>query len=165
MQTFLLAWNPEIWPWHDLPEMADKVGREGSAERWWRCVSHRKAQPDHRVFLIRLGVEPRGIMAAGWIVDGPEERPHYEPQRAANNEKAWFVRVRFDALLNPAVEPILPHEQLSHQRILSAQNWSPRGSGISIRSDIAAELEVVWAQFVAGRTNKSPSSANRINNA
>ncbi len=143
MQTFLLAWNPGIWPWHDLSEMADKVRRGGSADRWWRCVSHRKAQPSHRVFLIRLGVEPRGIMGAGWIVDGPEERPHYEPRRAAAGDVTWFVLVRFDALLNPAAELILPYEQLSHQKPLSAQNWRPRGSGVSIRGDIAAELEVV----------------------
>ncbi len=65
MATFLLAWNPNNWTWHDLPDMVDRVRRQGTATRRRRCGAHRQVRLGDRVCLIRLGREPNGILGAG----------------------------------------------------------------------------------------------------
>jgi 5-methylcytosine-specific restriction protein A len=68
MPTFLLAWNPKRWEWHDLPKLAEKVSNGEVLNSRWSCGNSRSIRKGDRVFLIKLGVPPKGIIASGMVV-------------------------------------------------------------------------------------------------
>jgi 5-methylcytosine-specific restriction enzyme A len=51
-----------------------------------------------RVFLMRLGEEPKGLVGSGWTTSTPKKRLHWDPDRAANGDKIWSVDFDFDLL-------------------------------------------------------------------
>jgi 5-methylcytosine-specific restriction protein A len=148
MVTYLLVWNPNRWPWADLPEVVKRVGRGEPVIRRWSCGSNKRIVIGDRVFLMRLGREPRGIFASGAVVDEPFEAVHWQPEKAKLGRKARYVRFQFDALLDPENEPILWRERLKSEAPFSAAHWDTRSSGIRIADDVAGELEKVWAELV-----------------
>jgi len=94
---------------------------------------------------MRLGSEPRGIVASGRSTsDGTFKGPHWEEGRS--KERARYVDVLFDTLLNPAREPILDTHLLKAPALRDF-NWSPRASGTKLPGDVAAQLETAWSAF------------------
>jgi hypothetical protein len=85
------------------------VREEGSALQRWSCGNTRKIGVGDRVFLLRQGVEPRGIVASGVVIEPPYEDLHWDPNAS---EPALYVDVEFDALLNPESDDVLPRELL-----------------------------------------------------
>jgi hypothetical protein len=72
--------------------------------------------------------------------------PHWDEQRKQHGETANHVKVRFDRILNPEVDEILPLSKLQIGPLASV-NWSTPASGIQIREGID-ELEQLWAELV-----------------
>src|SRR4051812_1432251 len=64
--TYLLTWNPNNWPWDDLEFVAGKTAEGRHVDDRWSCGNTKRIRAGDRLFLLRQGVEPRGIMAAGW---------------------------------------------------------------------------------------------------
>jgi hypothetical protein len=61
-----------------------------------------------------------------------------------------YLTVRWEKLLNPETESILPREWLN-EGALSRVNWNTQISGITIRPEAAEVLEARWADFLEGR--------------
>ncbi len=147
MTTYLITWNPKKWHWWD--NLGDTFERSGEYHFGrWSCGNSKSIRPDDRVFLIRLGQEPRGIVASGWADSEPWEGPHWDKSKSDAGKKALYIDVRFDVLFNPGTEKILPRKNLSIG-ILGKMHWDSQQSGIRIPDDVAAKLEEEWEAFVS----------------
>ena len=146
MKTFLLAWNPKRWQWSNIAEMSNDV-KEGKAvlDRWSSGVS-KKPQIGDRFFLIRLGEEPRGIFASGRIDKNTFKDLHWDEEKSSLGETTNYVMIKFDTLLNPDTDTILPRDLLNTPP-LSEMHWDTQMSGVQIPDNVAAELEILWENF------------------
>lgn len=140
MNAFLFSWNPVKWPWPQLQDDIRMLHETGMHTEAWSCVSHKTVREGDRAFLIRLGQKPTGIMGSGYVSSTP-----------FTSEKDGRVRTRvlinFEVLLNPETEPILGMDEL-RSGILKQQLWSTQASGISIKPQVAPELEELWRAFL-----------------
>jgi 5-methylcytosine-specific restriction protein A len=147
MATYLLTWNPaRSGQWEDLEECVREIEERGYFEGSWSCGVTKKICPDDRVFLIKLGAEPRGIVASGQAVSYAYEDEHWDEQAAAKGKKALYIDVRFDTLLDPD-KRIFPRARLS-KGIYTKMHWEPQASGATIPDDVAERLEADWARFL-----------------
>ncbi len=151
MSTFLLTWNPGRWGWKDpsdnLRDSIREVRRRGYVERRWSCGNSGLPQQGDRVFLMRQGIEPRGIIGAGTVIDGSYWGPHWEKQKAQAGKRGRFVKVRFDTLLDPEHDVILAREVLIGDARFEGGNWDCRMSGTQIEEPTASELENAWVRL------------------
>jgi 5-methylcytosine-specific restriction protein A len=152
MATYLLVWNPRQWPWSKMKVLRDQVTRHGTYAADWTCAS-KDVKPGDRMFLIKLGTTPKGIMGSGYARSRPRMKPHYKEARARRGDLQQFVKVEFDTLLNPADS--LNRESLS-RGVLGEMHWDSQASGVHIREDIARALEREWARFRPQRAVRPP---------
>lgn len=137
--TFLLTWNPRVYAWRDLRRDIARLRRRGALETDWSVARSRQARAGDRVFLLRQGVEPRGIVGSGWLTSDWYEGPGWRHAGVPCN----YVDVRFDALLDADLEPILPREALGQGK-LAGMYWDTQASGTRVPDDVARELERIW---------------------
>ena len=145
MTAYLLTWNPERWNWSYLQKSIVEVKTQGYCRERWGCGATKKIMPGDRVFLMKLGKEPRGIVASGWVTTKVYEDLHWDEMASKRGETALYVDVHFDTLLDPEMD-IFPRAWLN-SGVYTSMNWEPRASGVTIPDDIAAQLEKDWAQF------------------
>ncbi|MDF1611997.1 HNH endonuclease, partial [Stygiobacter electus] len=100
-------------------------------------------QPCDRIFLVKLGTDPKGIVGAGFATTKPYPKRHWNGE----NKDALYIDFDFEVLLNPEKEPILTLDILKTGN-LSQQNWTPQASVITIRPELVDELEAVWFDFL-----------------
>jgi hypothetical protein len=143
MRAFLFGWNPVKFAWADLDEDIAKLRSGEVLEDNWSAASHKAIQPGDRAYVVRVGVEPKGIFASGVISSDP-----YVAYR--NGRHYYRVNIQFDILLNPDKEPILILDILKTGN-LAKQTWTPQASGISIKPELVDELEGVWQDFLETR--------------
>ena len=149
MTTYLLAWNPVRFEWSDLAEAAETVRREGSCEDSWSCGRVKRIRAGDRFFLIRLGLEPRGIVASGYALTAPEPDV-IDWDASRKGQVTNYIKVRYDALVGPDMDGILPLAALD-QGALAEVHWSTQQSGITIKDEAAELLEELWAEHVGGQ--------------
>ena len=142
MKAFLFGWNPVKFKWENMDRDIQKLKVTGYLEDNWSVVSHKTIQPGDRAFIVRLGLEPKGIFASGVISSVP-----YLASRKGHIYHR--VNVALEVLLNPDKEPILTFDILKTGN-LAEQTWAPQASGISIRPHLADELDGVWLDFISG---------------
>jgi len=147
MATYLLTWNPKRWQWDDLRDVVREIRQRGFFTLDWSCSQSKRLKVNDRVFLIRLGMEPRGIIGSGVVIKAPYEREHWNYEKAKAGKTQMHVDVQFDTLLDPKHDMILPREFLKSQELLSSMHWDSQSSGIKIRDDVAIELEKVWREI------------------
>ena len=139
--TWLLSWNPSKWTWDALgTDRATTIGGDKVDARW-RCSSSMPREGD-RVFLIRTGSPPKGVVAAGKITRAPFEAEHWEQSRADAGETTRFVDVAFDAVRDAELDQVISLETL--QNYEPGQEWNPQSSGIEIKAKAARTLERLW---------------------
>lgn len=139
-RAFLFGWNPIKWPWDDLDNDIKKLSEEGLLKEDWSAASYKAIKPGDRAFIVRLGIEPKGLFASGIITS--------EPYPAFRNGRQYYrVKIDIEVLLNPEKERILPLHLLKIGN-LSFQTWSPQASGISIKPELVEELEALWLDFL-----------------
>jgi hypothetical protein len=140
MKAYLFGWNPLKFEWADIDDDIKILAEIGKLEDNWSVISHKSIQPGDRAFIVRVGVEPKGIFASGIIAS--------DPYLAFRKGRHYYrITVAIDVLLNPDKEPILTLDILKTGN-LAAQNWTPQASGISIRPELVDELEGVWQDFL-----------------
>ena len=151
MPTYLMTWNPNNWNYETLQDDVERVrkGKKPYDDRW-SSGKNKSIRSGSRVFLIRLGKSPKGIMASGWTASDVFEDSHWDERLGADGKKALYVKIDWDILLDPEEEAILSREQLS-EGILGEMHWDSQASGITIRDDIARELVRRWSQFLSNR--------------
>jgi 5-methylcytosine-specific restriction protein A len=142
-KTFLLVWNPKQWTWETLEQDIEQVDLTGKCTQRWSCGNTKSIQPGDRVFLVKLGTDPKGIVGAGFATTEPYPKRHWNGE----NKDALYIDFDFEVLLNPEKEPILTLDILKTGN-LSQQNWTPQASVITIRPELVDELEAVWFDFL-----------------
>ncbi|TFF33819.1 hypothetical protein [Mucilaginibacter psychrotolerans] len=140
MKAFLFGWNPIKFAWADMDDDIQKLKTTGKLVDNWSVASHKTIQPGDRAYIVRLGVEPKGIFASGII--SSEAYVAFRKGRHYHR-----IEISIDTLLNPDKEPILTMDILKTGN-LAKQNWSPQASGISIHPELTDELEGVWQDFL-----------------
>ncbi len=146
MTTFLITWNPKRWHWEALHDQIDELRRKGFVDIRWSCGRTRRIQRGDRIFMLRQGVEPRGIMASGYATSGAFEAEHFDEKRAGDT--AIYVDVRLDTLLDPLADTILERQELEAGH-LAEVHWATQMSGIHIPAEAAAQLETAWTAFLS----------------
>jgi len=140
MKAYLFGWNPVKFKWEDIGDDIQKLQTEGKLEEDWSVASHKTIKPGDRAYVVRVGVEPKGIFASGYISS--------EPFLASRKGRIYHrIAITLDVLLNPDKQPILTLDILKTGN-LAAQTWTPQASGISIKPEIVNELEGVWLDFL-----------------
>jgi 5-methylcytosine-specific restriction protein A len=131
MSTFLLTWNPAVWN-GEITNPSD-----------WTCGNSQRIQAGDRLFLLRQGTEPRGIVASGRSLTDVFE----------DDEGIRRVRMELDTLLDAECEDILPRDRLSalNGGLPKTMNWDVRISGTRIPEAVAERLEAAWRGFLSGR--------------
>ncbi len=144
MATFLLTWNPKRWKWKSLKKDVKQVANGEKLVTNWSCGNSQKINIGDCIYLIRLGEEPKGIIASGVITSPPFRLPHWDNGRAKRGEEANYVEVEFDKLLHPDSPNILPRSFLKEEPNLSKMHWDTQVSGIKIPDEIAKILVDLW---------------------
>lgn len=139
---WLLIWNPQNWNWDNYEECAKGTKNGNSYIENWTCIS-KQPQIGDQVFLMKLGAEPRGIVAHGVIEKPNYEAPHYDKNKAAIGVTSPHVDVRFDDIRNYKTDSILSIETLN--RLFPTQYWTPQSSGIQIKCNVN-ELYKIWKE-------------------
>jgi 5-methylcytosine-specific restriction enzyme A len=135
MNTYLYTWNPKRWTWpdHDLAIYLVTNGEE--YERPWSCGNTKKIEIGDRFLLMRVGVEPKGIIACGYVSSPPYPLPHWNIEKAAQGRTALRTDLMFKALCN---EPMIPLSSL--QDHFPDYKWTPEGSGVTVPEPQASEV-------------------------
>lgn len=145
MNTFLFAWNPNRWDWVDLEESVDHLETVGYVERRWSCGNSKSIKKGDRVFLIRLGEEPRGIMGSGYAKSSYYVAPHWDRSEGKTSN---YIDIEFDILINPKNNILFDKESLESIDPNKVQQWFPQQSGIAIKKDVVEALESNWFNFI-----------------
>lgn len=150
MNTYLLTWNPEKWPWNDLAEIAQRIRRIGYYSARWSSGRNKSIVKGDRVFLVKQGSEDaRGIFASGWVTSKEVQSDlHWDDTKSAKGLLALYAQVRFDALLDPYHESILSREEYK-TGILKRLNWDSRASGVIVKEEVAVRLEIEWTRLLS----------------
>lgn len=133
-KTYLFTWNSKPENFENFDQCIEELKQKGECIVTWRCKT-KAVKPGDRVFLIKIGAEPKGIIGSGITTTYTFEC-----------DDPLCVEIKLDILLNK--DKILGIDILK-DGILSEQNWTPQASGISIKSDVVAELEKTWFNFLA----------------
>ncbi len=147
MNTYLLTWNPNRWKWEDIADDLAKLKRRGFLEGRWSCGITKRIEVNDRIFLLRQGREPRGIVASGAAKSAPFYDKHWDSNRS---DEALFVKVRFDAILDPEKDGVLHLSQLQDGQLRDI-NWRTQVSGILIPPPAAKDLEQCWRIYLEKR--------------
>jgi len=140
-KNWLLSWNPSRWTWGTLAADRATTMSGEKADNRWRCSSSKPREGD-RVFLIRTGSPPKGVVAVGKVTRAPYEAEHWEQTRADAGETTRFVDVAFDSVRDATSDQIVTLEDLQSRE--PGQEWNPQSSGIEIKAKAARTLERLW---------------------
>ncbi len=145
MTAVLLTWNPKNWDWKELPALIVGLANGRLEDQRWSCGNTRAIEVGTRVFLLRQGVEPKGIVASGWTTRGPFVDTHWDADRAAKGDSANYIEFRADELLDASKTDPLDVRGFSSDP-LTRVNWNTQVSGIRLDEDAAFALEKAWAR-------------------
>ena len=104
MATYLLIWNPNRWTWEeeDVQENIAQLEELGQIEdfSWSLGTNYRQVEAGDRLFLMRLGSEPRGIFLCGFAKGDPYKATNWDPSKS---NRAWYVDIDVEVLLRGSV--------------------------------------------------------------
>jgi hypothetical protein len=137
MNTILLTWNPKYFSPEEMLNGMEHIRQSGYWDEAWTCRLKKSVTVGSQVYLMRVGIRPKGIVGVGVVTSEPYMDEHWIPERAKRGEEVMYCGVRFSRV---AIEPIIPLELLE-STAGDNYNWLPRASGQRIPEDIADKLE------------------------
>ena len=158
MSSYLFAWNPNRWAWNDLDAQIEQVGIAGNADDRWSSGNTKQLPTGSRFFLIRLGVEPKGIIGSGITITTPSNGPHWDAAKASSGEEALYCDISFDFLSS---DVIVTWEELQKPPF-SSFHWGIQSSGIALPEQIADALELLWQSRAGTSIGITPSSTGTL---
>jgi len=158
VSTYLFAWNPKRWTWDDLDAQIEQIGLAGHADDRWSSGNTKHLLSGSRFFLIRLGVEPKGIIGSGVTLSPPEYGPHWDENKAAEGCETLYCDIRFDHLSD---DVLVTWDELQEASFSSFQ-WGVQASGINIPDPIAEALEDLWQSRTASAGAPTASSLGTL---
>jgi 5-methylcytosine-specific restriction protein A len=149
-KTLLYAWNPSRWDWEGFEDAVATV-REGKPHKmYWSCGNTKNIAKGDRFLLVRLGVEPKGIVGCGVVVSSPYPLPHWDKEKRAEGKEALRTDLEFTSL---SPNPIITLHEL--EQLYPDVSWTPQSSGISVGEDIASELLAIFEGEAIGSASDS----------
>jgi 5-methylcytosine-specific restriction protein A len=124
MATYLLSWNPAESPKDFSAAHLARFRTTGRLPYRWRTIRTRNFPVGSRVFVVRAGVDPKGLIASGWTTR--------EPYIARGTV---FVGLEFDRL-SLFREPLIALAALQRDRQLRDFDWLVQGSGVMLPKSV-----------------------------
>lgn len=155
VNSWLLTWNPKNYDWENVDEeynyntMISRIKKGAAYLDCWRCVSS-KVKTGDKIFIIKLGTEPKGIIASGYAIADSLDNHYYDDDGVELHERV--VEICITKAIDYRNEEVISQQKL--KELFPDQQWSPQGSGISIKPEAARWLIDNWDNHVA-KKNKS----------
>lgn len=137
MSEYLLTWNPKHFNAGGDGSASGQLDYKVGQEVQWSCHS-KKPQVGDTVYLIRLGTEPRGIIAKGRVT-----KENYVDSDWKDSEKQKaYIQFQVEDIRHSCQEGLLP--MLLLKSAMPEQQWSPQVSGIQVKSENEKLLAELW---------------------
>ncbi|WP_336020753.1 McrB family protein [Fusobacterium polymorphum] len=147
----LLSWKPEVSVWDYEKVYSDIQNGKKVKTIGWRTRAIQEVKIGMEVFVIRLGEEPKGIIAHGYVVKGPY-----------SVNEIGYVDVEFDVIQNiNDKKEILSLTELKSK--FKTKTWDSQGDGAGsyIDETILPELRKMWNKLINGDENsKTPNGGD-----
>ncbi|WP_305856404.1 HNH endonuclease [Balneatrix alpica] len=135
MSAYLYTWNPDRWVWVDQADAVYRVSNGDQYDMYWSCGVRKNIEVGDVFFLMRLGVDPKGIIGCGYVSSKPYELPHWDEKKAEEGKTALRTDLLFKSLSDV---PIISLTTLGQR--YPDYNWTPQAGGQTIPETIADEL-------------------------
>jgi hypothetical protein len=145
MPTYMLTWNPRQERPANLDDGVAQVAQGNPYRCSWSAGNRKYLPLGSRVFLIRQGKPPKGIVVSGFSTSEPE--PTNDPGDHSN-----YFDIDFTMVLRGEEGDILPLEELQADPVLKEVNWGSQRGGVEFTEDQAHRLEVSWREFLQSVT-------------
>ncbi|MDO4888609.1 MAG: hypothetical protein Q3979_07910 [Actinomycetaceae bacterium] len=136
-RAFLFLVNPRLHydPYPDWQAWMPRIDEGETIPMEWNTGSRRSGMTDGDVaLLVKLGQDPRGLVATGVITSDIYEGPHWNPD--ARSPVTGWVQLRFDRLFD--LDDPVPLDVL--RAIGPSVRWTARMSGTEVPIDVAREV-------------------------
>lgn len=142
--TYLLTYNPKIWTWDDHEDFLETVRTEGVFEGQWSTGRRtQRIGPGDRVFLLRQGIEPRGIIASGEVVSTVYQEANW---RADGTQwLANYVDIDWDAAV-PLDAPLPLDALFAAAPDAPKKVWEPQSGGTLLAEEHAPAAWRLWSE-------------------
>ncbi|MFS1460773.1 McrB family protein [Vibrio lentus] len=137
MSVYLLTWNPKHFSTGGEGSETGTLNYTVGENVRWSCHSQQPKTGD-TVYLIRVGVEPRGIVAKGTVSKESYLAEHWSD---ASKQKR-YIDLKLEGLRSNCEQGLLPMMLL--QGAMPDQKWSPQTSGIEIKQGYRETLLSLW---------------------
>lgn len=134
---WLLVWNPNKWEWENYNEWCEQTKQGKIFHETWRCANTH-AQKGDEFFIVKLGENPKGIFAHGFLTTNTY----------TDEENTKQVGINLDYIINYKNEKILDLEMLEEN--FENQRWNPQSSGIEIKREYIDDLKIFWNELIEG---------------
>jgi len=143
----LLSWKPEVSVWDYEKVYSEIQNGKKVKTTGWRTRAIQEVKIGMEVFIMKLGEEPKGIIAHGHVVKGPY----------IENE-TYYVDIEFDSIQNVDDEKnIISLTELKNK--FKDKKWDSQGDAIGsyIDETILPELRKMWNKLINGEENSKTS--------
>ncbi len=141
MSTYMLTWNPRQERPVNMDDGIAQIARGKPYRDGWSVGNRRNLALGSRVFLIRQGKAPKGVVAAGFTVSEPEPTNN-------SDDHSNYCDIDFTMVLRGEEEDVLPLDNLQTDPVLKEVHWGSQRGGVEFTEDQAARLEVMWREFL-----------------
>lgn len=159
--SWLFSWNPKNFEWADIGDERKKLMQGKEVTLSWACANSNVAVGD-TAYLLRTGIEPKGIIASGNIISEPYQGPHWDEAKADAGDTQQYVDIELKELRDPAVDSYVSLSDLENIKV-DQQHWNPQQSGIQIAARSAKVLAKLWSKLepvkVPAATKETPRVA------
>ncbi len=167
-KAYLLTTSPKskTYPTDDYTQYYNEYKEnDGDYTNRWSCGNNKSIQSGDRIFFIKLGEEPKGIVAAGTVIDKLINRKVVKGVFLLYDELP-FVNIKFEHMFpQDEEETILLFSELEkmNRGLDDKQKWNPQISGVNIKEEVVDKLEKAWKRKVAEERKRS-NDKNIANN-
>ncbi|MBE9484098.1 MAG: hypothetical protein IMY74_04590 [Bacteroidetes bacterium] len=138
--AYLLTWSSKEFPFEDLDVYIKQIREKNFAEFGWSSGQRKNMSVGDRVFLIRQGPEPKGLVGVGEVAGEVKKRPHWNEKLRKQGKQSLIVSIRWRALSrDPFLELGSLVEQTGERDL-----WSTRTGGVKIQPELVQSLEEIW---------------------
>lgn len=139
MKSYLLTHNPNKFQWETIIEEYQNFKSGEEVIITWN-TNNKKIKLGDRVFLMRLGEEPKGIYLSGIVTTECFNGVSWKDK----SKTCTYIRFKLDKMVLPMKKNNKMFLIDDLKNLNSEYNWTPRSSGMSIPNNIAEELEKQW---------------------
>ena len=144
----LLSWKPEVSVWDYEKVYSEIQNGKKVKTTGWRTRALQEVKIGMEVFIMKLGEEPKGIIAHGHVVKG----------LYLKNE-TYYVDIEFDSIQNANDEKeIISLTELKNK--FKTKVWDSQGDAVGSYIDeaILPELRKMWNKLINGDENSKTSN-------